>query len=438
MDAVTIIAMLVMVVSLFVLLFIKVPISISVGISSFITLLVVLPFNTAILMTAEKIVAGLNSFSLLAVPFFILAGVLMNNGGVSEKLINFSKLIVGRIPGGLAHTNVLGNMLFGSISGSSVAAASAMGQTIGPAAEAQGYPKKYAAAVNIASAPTGLIIPPTGVLIMYSLVSGGTSISALFLAGYVPGILWGLACMIVAYYYAKKYQLPTESKKEGESSLRIILEAIPALLLIVIVIGGILAGIFTATEASAIAVAYALFLSTVVYKSLTISGLKKTLIQTSITTSMILFLVAASSAMSFVLAFTGVPNAIASSLIGLNVPPFVLLLLMNVILLVVGTFMDITPAILIFTPILLPVAQELGMDPIQFGIMITMNLSIGNITPPVGSALFTGCSVAEIEIEDVIKQLMPFYVAIIGVLLLVTFIPAVSMGLPTLIGNIFG
>lgn len=437
MDPITIIAMLVLMITLFALLALKVPISISIGISSLITLLVVLPFNTAVLMMAEKTVAGLNSFGLLAVPFFILAGVLMNNGGISKRLINFSKLLVGKIPGGLAHTNILGNMLFGSISGSSVAAASAMGQTIGPEEEEQGYPKAYSAAVNIASAPTGLIIPPTGILIMYSLVSGGTSISALFLAGYVPGILWGLACMIVAYYYAKKYKLPTETKPKDVSTLKIILDAIPALFLIIVVIGGILAGVFTATEASAIAVVYALVLS-LIYKSLTFEDFQLTLKQTAITTSMILFLVAASSAMSFVLAFTGVPDAIATALIGLNVPPFVLLLLMNVVLLVIGTFMDITPAVLIFTPIFLPVAMELGMDPIQFGIMITMNLSIGNITPPVGSALFTGCSVAQIEIEDVIKQLMPFYFAIIVVLLMVTFIPAISLGLPHLVASIGG
>ncbi len=437
MEPITIIAMLVLMITLFSLLALKVPISISIGISSLITLLVVLPFNTAVLMMAEKTVAGLNSFGLLAVPFFILAGVLMNNGGISRRLINFSKLLVGKIPGGLAHTNILGNMLFGAISGSSVAAASAMGQTIGPEEKKQGYPKSYSAAVNIASAPTGLIIPPTGILIMYSLVSGGTSISALFLAGYIPGILWGLSCMFVAYYYAKKYNLPTETKSKDDSAFKIVLDAVPALMLIVIVIGGILAGIFTATEASAIAVLYALILS-LIYKSLTFEDFKVTLKQTSITTSMILFLVAASSAMSFVLAFTGVPEAIATGLIGLDVPPFVLLLLMNIVLLVIGTFMDITPAVLIFTPIFLPVATELGMEPIQFGIMITMNLSIGNITPPVGSALFTGCSVAEIEIEDVIKQLMPFYGVIIAVLMLVTFVPAISMWLPNLVAGLGG
>lgn len=426
---------LILFVSFMVLLSLSAPISISIVISSLITILAVVPFDMSIFSISQKFVTGIDSFSLLAVPFFILSGILMNSGGIAERLINLGKLFVGRVPGSLAQTNVLGNMLFGSVSGSSVAAAAAIGGVMGPLQEKEGYDPKFSAAVNIASAPIGLIIPPTGVLIIYSLVSGGTSVAALFLAGYIPGILWAIMCMLVAFIIAKKNKYPTISKKNTfKDSFRIFLDAFPSILLIFIIMGGIIKGIFTATEASSIAVVYTFILSVVVYRSISIKELPKILTETALVTCVIMFLVASSSVMSWVMTFTGIPAAISSGLMSISSNPVVLLILMNVFLLLIGTVIDITPGVLIFTPIFLPIAESFGMDKVHFGIMLVMNLSIGNITPPAGSALFVGSSVAKLNLEDVIKPLLPFYAGIIVVLMLVTYIPKITMFLPNLFG----
>ncbi len=415
------------------MLIISVPISVSIIIASLAAILFILPMDMAIFTASQKLVTGLDSFTLLAIPFFILAGILMNNGGVAERLINFAKVLVGRTPGALAHTNILGNTLFGSLSGSSVAAAAAIGGVMGPLQKKEGYDPKFSAAVNIASAPIGLVIPPSGTLIIYSLVSGGTSVAALFIAGYLPGLLWAFACMAVAYVIAKKRNYPTSERVSLKVALKTFFDAIPSLMLIVIVIGGILAGIFTATEAAAVAVAYTLILS-FAYGAVKPKHLPRIIMESVEITAVIMLLVGASAVMSWVMAFTGIPSAISDLIIGISDNPIVLLLILNVFLLIVGTFMDITPAVLIFTPILLPIVLGFGMDPIHFGIMMVLNLSIGNITPPVGSALFVGSSIANLDIEDVIKPLIPFYVAIIVVLLLVTYIPGISMLLPNLLG----
>ncbi|TWT01756.1 TRAP transporter large permease [Planomicrobium sp. CPCC 101079] len=416
-----------------ILLIISVPISISIVIASLVTILTILPMDMAIFTASQKIVTGLDSFTLLAVPFFILAGILMNNGGVAVRLINFAKVLVGRAPGALAHTNILGNTLFGSLSGSSVAAAAAIGGVMGPLQKKEGYDPKYSAAVNIASAPIGLIIPPSGTLIIYSLVSGGTSVAALFVAGYLPGLLWAFACMVTAFIIAKRKSYPVSERVSLKVAFKTFVDAIPSLLLIVIVIGGILSGIFTATEASAVAVAYTFFLS-MMYKAVKLKDLPGIIMEAVEVTSVIMLLVAASSIMSWVMAFTGIPSALSDLIIGISDNPIVLLLILNLFLLVIGTFMDITPAVLIFTPIFLPIVAGFGMDPIHFGIMMVMNLSIGNITPPVGSALFVGASIAKLDLEDVIKPLIPFYVAILVVLFLVSYIPWISMVLPNLLG----
>lgn len=417
-----------------ILLILSVPISISIGLASLVTILWFLPWDMSIFIVSQRFVTGIDSFSLLAVPFFILAGMLMNSGGIAERLINFAKVLVGRVPGSLLHTNVVGNMLFGSISGSSVAAAAAMGGAIGPMQKKDGYDPKFSAAANIASAPVGLIMPPTGVLIIYSVATGGTSIAALFMAGYLPGILWGLAVMTVAFFIAKKNNYPVSEKVGFSTGFRVFLEAFPSLFLVFIIIGGIITGIFTATEASAIAVAYTFILSFFVYRSLKLKDMPKILTDAASMTCVIMFLVASSSVMSWVMAFTGIPEALSSLLLGITSNPIILLLMMNVFLLLIGTIVDITPAVLIFTPIFYPIAQSLGMDPVHFGIMLVMNLSIGNITPPAGSALFVGCSVADLDLEDVIKPMLPFYGALVVVLLLVTYIPAISMLLPNLLG----
>lgn len=415
------------------MLAISVPISVSIVIASIAAILTVIPMDMAIFTSAQKIVTGLDSFTLLAVPFFILSGILMNNGGIAERLINFAKVLVGKMPGSLAHANVLGNMLFGSLSGSSVAAAAAIGGVMSPLQKKEGYDPKFSAAVNIASAPTGLIIPPSGALIIYSLVSGGTSVAALFIAGYLPGILWGLACMVVGFIIAKRRKYPVSERVPFKVAVKTFLDAIPSLMLIVIVIGGILGGIFTATEAAAVAVAYTFTLA-MIYRAVKISDIPRIIMETVEITAVIMLLVAASSIMSWVMAFTGIPTAISEFIMGISDNPIIILLILNLFLLFIGTFMDITPAILIFTPIFLPIVTSFGMDPVHFGIILVLNLSIGNITPPVGSALFVGASIANLDLEDVIKPLIPFYIVIIIVLLLVTYIPEISMVLPRMLG----
>ncbi|KZM55136.1 TRAP transporter large permease [Aeribacillus pallidus] len=415
------------------MLILSVPISVSIVIASAVTILLLLPFDMAIFTSAQKLVTGIDSFSLLAVPFFILSGILMNNGGIVERLVNFAKVLVGRMPGALAHTNIVGNMLFGSLSGSSVAAAAAIGGVMGPMQKKEGYDPRFSAAVNIASAPTGLLIPPSGILIIYSLVSGGTSVAALFLAGYLPGILWGIACMITAYIIAKRNGYPVSERVTFKIAFKTFIDAIPSLMMIVVVIGGILAGIFTATEASAIAVAYSLILS-LIYRAVKIKDLPRMIMESVEITSVIMLLVAGSAVMSWIMSFTGIPQAISNLIMEISSNPIIILLIINIFLLIIGTFMDITPAVLIFTPIFLPLVTSFGMDPIHFGIMMVMNLSVGNITPPVGSALFAGVSIAKLDLEDVMKPIIPFYVAIIIALLLVTYIPAISMVLPELLG----
>lgn len=416
-----------------ILLVLSVPIAVSIAIASMVTILTQLPLDMALFTAGQKLVTGIDNFSLLAVPFFILAGILMTNGGIAERLVNFAKILVGRAPGALAHTNIVGNMLFGSIAGSSVASAVAIGGVMGPMQKKEGYDPKFSAAANIATAPTGLIIPPSQTLIIYSLASGGTSIAALFIAGYLPGILWGLLCMVVGFIIAKRQKYPVSDRVTFKVALKTTIDAIPSLMLIVIVIGGILSGIFTATEAAAVAVLYCLILS-FVYRTVKLKDLPGIFLESVELTCMIMLLVAASGVMSWVMSFTGIPQMISEGLLGITSNPILLLLIINVFLLFIGTFMDITPAVLIFTPIFLPICTSFGMDPVHFGIMMVMNLCVGNITPPVGSALFAGVSVAKLEIEQVIKPLLPFYGAIVVALLLVTYIPEISMILPRLLG----
>jgi len=417
----------------FFLLAIGVPISVGIGVSSFVAALVIVPLDIAIFTAAQKIFQGINSFTLLAIIFFMLSGNIMNNGGIAIRLINLAKLLVGRLPGSLAHTNVVGNMLFGSISGSAVASAAAIGTVMAPLQKKEGYNPSFSAAVNIASAPTGLLIPPTTAFIVFSLVSGGTSISALFIAGYLPGILMGLSIMVAAYIIAKKEKYPIADKPTFKQGLKVVLDALPSLSLIVVVIGGIVSGIFTATEGSAIAVLYSAILAAF-YKQLKLRDIPIMLKDTIIMTGIVLFLVGTSSIMSWVMAYAGIPQAVTQFLLTVSENPIIILLLMNIILLIVGTFMDITPAILIFTPIFLPVALQIGMDPVHFGVMLVFNLCIGITTPPVGSALFIGSSVADVSIESVIKPLLKLYIPLIITLLLVTYLPWISLALPKLLG----
>ncbi|EOS38474.1 TRAP transporter large permease [Schaedlerella arabinosiphila] len=427
---------LIILVMLVIMLVAGMPIAVALGVSSICAILPILNFEATVVTGAQRIFSGISVFSLLAIPFFILAGNIMNKGGIAVRLINLAKLVTGRAPGALAQTNVVANMLFGSISGSGTAAASAMGSIIGPIEKEEGYDPNFSAAANIATAPTGLLIPPSNVMITFSLVSGGTSVAALFMAGYVPGFLWGLACMLVIYVLAKKKGYQSTSRFTGKEALQVLLQAIPCLLLIVIVIGGIIFGIFTATEGSVVAVVYSLILSLFFYKSIKLKELPQLFKESAEMTGIIIFLIGVSSIMSWVMAFTGIPTAISDGLLGLTNNKFIILLIINILLLVVGTFMDMTPACLIFTPIFLPVCAALGMNTIHFGIMMIFNLCIGTITPPVGTTLFVGVRVGNVKIETVFKQLLIYFAAIFIVLLLVTYIPQISLWLPGLMGYV--
>lgn len=420
-----------LVLSFIVLLIIGVPVAYSVGLASLFTILVNIDSIPAFTTIAQRMATGLDSFSLLAIPFFILAGQIMNQGGIAQRLIAFAKALVGSFPGGLAYVNIIGAMLFGAISGSAMAAVSAIGGALGPRMEKEGYEKSYSAAVNITSSTTGLIIPPSNILIVYSLASGGVSISALFLAGYIPGILMGLALMLVAAIYARIKKYPRGDASSLKNVFVTFIQALPSLMMLIVVIGGIVAGIFTATEASGIAVLYTFVLS-LIYKELTFKKISEIAIGSVGTTAVVTLLIACSMSMSWVMAYADIPQAVTAALLGVSDNPIVILLLINILLLVVGIFMDMTPAVLIFTPIFLPVITSIGIDPIHFGIVMIMNLCIGLCTPPVGSVLFVGIGIAGISLEKVMKPMLPLFIAMIIVLLLVTYIPQLSLYLPGL------
>jgi len=479
----------VLVFSFIILLIIGVPIAFSIGISGILTMLVSIDMIPALTTFSQRMGTGLNSFALLAIPFFILAGNIMNSGGIAIRLIDFARVLVGGIPGGVAMVNVLANMLFGAISGSAAASASAIGSIMQPEMKKEGYPENFSAAVNITSATTGLSIPPSNILIVYSLASGGVSITALFLAGYLPGILTGLGIIITAVtmlIYKKEgtkaavkalgvvsmiaiglvllYQgvsfsraslsplvnriflyvilaglavwgfiRTKNNKKKALEGTKKFLDAIPSLMMLVIVIGGIVAGFFTATEASAIAVLYSLVLA-FIYGEVKIKHLPDIILRSVKTTGIVMLLVATCLGLSWIMAYENIPQNVSEGLLSLTSNPFMILLIINMLLLFVGIFMDMTPAVLIFTPIFLPIVTSMGVDPIHFGIIMVLNLSVGLCTPPVGSVLFIGCSVAGLSIDKVIKPLLPMFLAMVIVLLLVTYFPQISLWLPSKLG----
>ncbi|MDQ2695338.1 MAG: TRAP transporter large permease [Pseudomonadota bacterium] len=411
-----------------------VPLGICIVAAALAAVTMVVPFDMGLFTAAQKMMASLDSFSLLAVPFFILSGVMMNSGGIALRLVNFAKLIVGRVPGSLTQTNIAGNMLFGCISGSAIAASTSVGGVMIPLQAKEGYDRAFAAAANIASAPTGMLIPPSTAFIIYALVSGGTSVGALFLGGAVAGTLWGLGMMVLTYFIARRRGYAVSDRLDGPTALKTTLEALPSLLLIVIIIGGIVMGIFTAVEASAIAVIYTMLLAFVIHRTMPLRSFPSFLIETVEMTGAIMLLLSASAALSFAMAFTGIPAAVTNLILGISSDPVIVLLIINLVLLVVGCFMDIGPAILIFTPILLPIAVKVGMDPVHFGVVLVFNLAIGTITPPVGTGLFVGANVGKVKVERAIHALLPFYVLLFTVLLLVTYIPALTLFLPRLFG----
>ena len=423
----------ILVISFIILLGIGVPIAWSIGLSSIFTMLVSIPAIPAFTTVAQRMATGLDSFSLLAIPFFILAGQIMNRGGIARRLIAFARTLVGSLPGGLAHVNIISAMMFGAIAGSAVAAASAIGSFMTDEMENEGYSKEFSAAVNITSSTTGLIIPPSNVLIVYSLASGGVSIAALFVAGYIPGILTGLFLMIVAAIWSKKNGYKVGKRSTLKQVWNSFWAAFPSLLLLVVVIGGIVAGIFTATEASAVAVLYCLIL-TYFYKEVAFKELPDIFLDSVGTTAIVMLLISTSMSMSWIMAYENIPQNITAALLSVSDSKIVILLIINLILLFVGIFMDMTPAVLIFTPIFLPVVTELGMDPTHFGIVMVLNLCIGICTPPVGAVLFVGVGVAGTTIQKVIRPLMPFFIAMLIALMLVTYIPELSLWLPRMFG----
>ncbi|EWH10484.1 alanyl-tRNA synthetase class IIC [Catenovulum agarivorans DS-2] len=419
-----------------ILLLINLPIALAIIFATLVTMLATVDTLPALTTIAQRLTAGIDSFALLAIPYFILSGYLMGQGGIAHRLIAFSKVLVGRLPGGLAIVNVISCALFGSISGSAVAATSAIGGFMIPAMEKEGYKKPFSTSVTVTAATTGMLIPPSNILIIYSLASGGVSIAALFIAGYLPGLLVTLALILAAVLYVKRNNVQPLATESIEPFWPAFIGAIPSLLLIFLIIGGIIGGVFTPTEAGAVAVLYSLALSVGIYREISTKDLYPILLKTVNTTSIVMLLIGASSAMSWLMSYESIPQTISQILLTLSENPLLILLIINITLLVVGTFMDMTPAVLIFTPIFLPVAESLGLSPLHFGIMMILNLSIGLCTPPVGSVLFVGCSIGKVSISDIIKPILPLYIAMFIALILVTIFPAISEFLPSAFGLI--
>ncbi len=425
---------LILIVSFVILLFLNVPVAFCIALATCLTMLANMDMTPAASTIAQRIATGLDSFTLLAIPFFVLSGNLMSQGGLARRLIAFARSVIGFFPGGLAFVNIISAMLFGAISGSAIASAAAIGSFMHPKMVENGYDASYSAAVNVTSATTGLIIPPSNVLIVYSLASGGVSIAALFIAGYLPGIVLGVSLMTVAGFIAYRKGYGRDERVALKEVFRRFGDAILSLTLIIIVIGGIVAGIFTATEAAAIAVVYALILAMLVYREVKPSQLPKILLDSATTTSVVMLLIGTSMALSWVLSYENIPQNVSRILLAVSDNEIVILLLINLILLSVGTFMDMTPAILIFTPIFLPVAVAMGIDPIHFGILMVLNLCIGLCTPPVGTVLFVGCGVAKVPITSIVRPLLPLYGAMLLALLVVTWFPAITLALPKWFG----
>lgn len=415
---------------LFGLMLIRVPIAFALGISSVLTAIYL---DIPLLLIFQKMVNGLNSFTFLAVPFFILAAQIMTDGGISDKLMKFANVIVGKIRGGTAMVNVITSMFFGGVSGSSVADVSSIGSFLIPAMEKEGYDKDYSVAVTVTSSVQGVIIPPSQNMIYYSLAAGGISISKLFLAGYIPGMLLGLALMLVTYIIAVKRRYPVGKGFTLRESLLIVKDAILGLFTVVIIIGGIVFGIFTATESAAVAGVYAILITTFVYKNMTFNKIKEIFLSSSKTLAMIIAIIATSSSFGFLLAYLKVPTLVSNFFLTISDNPVIIMLLMNILLLVLGMVMDMGVLILLLTPILLPVATQIGIHPIHFGIIMILNLGLGLCTPPVGTSLFVGCAIADLPIEKSIRSFIPFYVSMLLILLLIIAIPELTLWLPSVI-----
>ena len=425
------IQVLILIFSFFSLLILNVPIAICIGLATIFTIASLGDVPTGYII-AQRMSSGIASFPLLAIPFFILSGILMGEGGMARRLMDFANAVVGRFHGGLAYVNTMTCMMFGSVSGSAVAAVSSVGGFMIPEMIRKGYGREFSTALTTTSATTGLLIPPSNIMIVYAVVAGNVSVAALFLAGVFPGIVMGLLIMFACFLINYNQDVGSGEKASFKQVIAAFAQAIPSLLLIVIVLGGIIGGVFSATEASAIAVAYAFLLAVFIYGEVKIRDIPRILLKCAMTTSVVMLLVGASSAMSWVLAVEQVPQSVSAALLAITDNPLITLLIINALLLVVGTFMDMTPAVLIFTPIFLPVVMGMGMNPVHFGILMIANLCIGLCTPPVGTCLFVGCSVGGTTIAKVVKPLIPIFIAMVIALLLITYFPGLSLWLPKL------
>ena len=427
---------LILTISFFVLLLMNAPVAVAIAVSSLLAILA--NGGDAAYTVAQRMANGVDSFPLLAIPFFVFSGYLMGRGGLARRLIDFAALAVGRLPGGLGYVNTLTCMLFGSISGSAAAAVSSIGGFMIPEMNRKGYNREFNVAVTATAATTGLLIPPSNSMIVYSVAAGSVSIAAMFMAGILPGILVGACIMIAAAVLSIRHgygkQAPGADAEPRLHPLLVCWRAVPSLLMMVLIIGGILMGVFTATEAAAIAVAYAFLLCVVVYREIPWKDLPGICLQTGITTAVVMLLIGASSAMSWIMTVANIPQTVSAALMGLSQNPVVILLTVNALLLVVGMFMDMTPAILIFTPILLPVVRQLGLSDIHFGIILIANLCIGLCTPPVGTCLFIGCGVGKTTIAKVTVKALPFFLAMLVALMLITFVPWFSLAVPKACG----
>jgi tripartite ATP-independent transporter DctM subunit len=414
------------------LLILRVPIALTLVASSLITGLY-MGIDAAALI--QRMVGSLNSFSLLAIPFFIIAGEIMNEGGISRRLINFANVIIGKVRGGLAMVNVLASTFFGGISGSALADTSSIGSVMIPMMKKQGYDTDYSVAVQVSSSTQGVMIPPSHNMIIYSTAAGGVSVSSLFMGGLLPGLLVGLVIMAVTYMMAVKRNYPKGEAVERKDIPRILREGFLGLFTIVIIMGGILSGLFTVTESAAIGALYAFIITFFVYRDIKISRMGVILKSSFKTLAMVLFLIGASGAFGYLLVLLRVPAMVSDALISFSPNAAITILMIIIIMLVLGMFMDMAPLILILTPILLPVATTVGMDPVHFGVLLILCLAVGLITPPVGTVLFVGSAIGKISIEKTSKGLLPFYGVMIVAILLVAYIPSLSLFLPDILIN---
>ncbi|MBK4217556.1 TRAP transporter large permease [Paracoccus caeni] len=412
------------------LLFIRIPIALALGLSSVLTAVYL---GMPLMMIGQKMANSMFSFTFLAVPFFILMGNLMTEGGIADRLIRFADVLVGRVRGGLAQGNVVASALIGGISGSAVADVASIGSFMIPAMRQRGYTSEYAVAVTVTSAVQGILIPPSQNMIYYALAAGGLPLTSLFIAGYVPGILLGVALMGLCWWMAVRHNHPRGESYDLRSGLAVMAQASIGLFTMVIIIGGILAGIFTATESAAVALVYALFVTLFVYRSMNAQQVRRVISGTLKSLSVVSAIIMTSSAFGFLLSYLQVPAMLSDGILGISSNPIIILLLLNLLLLALGLIMDMGVLILIVTPILLPIATSIGVDPIHFGIIMMLNLGIGLCTPPVGLSLMVGCGIGRVSIERTIGTMIPFYLVMIAVLMLVTFVPSISLGLGNLL-----